>query len=96
MKRSKKVPLWLRRLGRVKTEIKSARFPRTAQEGFRQCVELSATARHLFRESIRANHPEASDEKIEKERRLLLARHSAAQARWIAKWKKERERFFRE
>jgi hypothetical protein len=53
-------------------------------EGFRQCVELSATARRLFWESIRADHPGGSDEKIEKERRLLLARCSAAEARWIA------------
>jgi hypothetical protein len=79
----------------VKAEMKSVRFPRTAQEGFRQCMELSAKARHLFRESIRADHPEASAEEIEEERRLLLARFSAAQARWIAKWKKERDRYFR-
>ena len=95
MKRPKKTPLWLRRLGIVKAEMKSIRFPRSAQEGFRQCAELSATARRLFWESIRADHPGASDEDIEKERRLLLARLSAAQARWIAKWKKERDRYFR-
>jgi hypothetical protein len=91
----KQLPLWLRRLDRVKAEMKRARFPRTAQEGFRQCVELSATARHLLWESIRSDHPGASDEKIEKERRLLLARHSAAEARRIIKWKKERDRYFR-
>jgi hypothetical protein len=95
MKRPKKTPLWLRRLGIVKAEMKSSRFPRSAQEGFRQCAELSATARRLFRESIRADHPESSDEDIEQERRLLLARLSAVQARWTAKWKKERDRYFR-
>ena len=95
MKRPKKTPLWLRRLRVVKAEMKSIRFPRSAQEGFRQCAELSATARRLFRESIRADHPGASDEDIEQERRLLLARLSAAQTRWIAKWKKERDRYFR-
>jgi len=95
MKRSNKVPLWLRRLDLVKAEMKTVRFPRTTQEGFRQCAELSETARRWFRESIRADHPEASEEEIESERRLLPARFSAAQARQIAKWKKERDRYFR-
>lgn len=95
MKRPKKVPVWLRRLDTVKAEMKSIRFPGAAQEGFRQCAELSATARRLLCESIRADHPEATDEDIEHERRLLLARLSAAQARWIAKWKKECDRYFR-
>jgi hypothetical protein len=93
--RAEKVPVWLRRLQIVKAEMKSVRFPRSAQEGFRQCGELSDTARRLFWESIRADHPEASDEEIEKERRLLLARFSAAEVRWLAKWKKERDRYFR-
>jgi hypothetical protein len=96
MKRSNKVPLWLQRLDLVKAEMKTVRFPGTAQEGFDQCAKLSETARHWFRESIRADHPGASDEDIEKERRLLLARFSAAEARRIAKWKRERDRYFRE
>jgi hypothetical protein len=95
VKQGKKVPLWLRRLDLVKAEMKSIRFPDSAQEGFRQCAELSATARRLFWESIRTKHPGAGDKDIEKERRLLLARLSAAQARWIVKWKKERDRYFR-
>jgi hypothetical protein len=95
MKRANKVPLWLRRMDLVKAELKTARFPRTAEEGFRQCAELSETARRWFRESIRAEHPGASEEKIEKERRLLLAHFCAAQARRVVKWKKERERYFR-
>jgi hypothetical protein len=37
----------------VKAEMKTTRFPRTAQEGFRQCAELSETARRWFRQSIR-------------------------------------------
>ena len=95
MKRSNKVPLWLRRLRLVKAEMKGTRFPRSARAGLRQCAELSATARRLFWESLRADHPKASDKDIEQERRLLLARLSAAQTRWIAKWKKERDRYFR-
>jgi hypothetical protein len=79
----------------VKAEMKTVRFPRTAQEGFRQCAELSETARRWFRQSIRADHPGVSEEEIEKERRLLLARLCAAQARQIAKWKTELDRYFR-
>ncbi|MBI4488895.1 MAG: hypothetical protein HY694_07395 [Deltaproteobacteria bacterium] len=96
MKRSRKVPLWLRRLDLVKAEMKTARFPRTAQEGFSQCVALSETALRWFRQCIRDSHPGVCEEKIEKERLLLLARFSAAEARRAAKWKKERDRYFRE
>ena len=94
-KRPNQVPLWLRRLDLVKAEMKTVHFPRTAQEGFRQCAELSATARRWFLDSLRQDHPGASEEEIEHERRLLLARFSAAQTRWIEKWKKERDRYFR-
>lgn len=95
MKQRTKIPLWLRRLDIVKAELKSLRFPHTAQEGLRQCAELSEAARRWFRQSIQADHPGASDEEIEKERRLLLARQCAAQARQVAKWKKELDRYFR-
>lgn len=95
VKRSKKVPLWYRRMDLVKAEMKAVRFPRTAKEGFRQCVELSETVLRWFMRSLRDSHPGASDEAIEKERRSLLARFSAAEARRIAKWMRERDRHFR-
>lgn len=95
MKRSKQLPLWLRRLDLVKAEMKTVRFPRTVAEGFRQCAELSATARRWFLDSIRQDHPRASAEEIEHERRVIQARFSAAQTRWIKKWQKERDRYFR-
>ncbi len=93
--RGRSVPLWLRRLDLVKAEMKTVRFPRTAAEGFRQCAELSETARLWFVDAIRQEHPGASEEDIEQERRLLLARFSAAQARWLKKWQKERDRYLR-
>ncbi|HXG20594.1 MAG TPA: hypothetical protein VNN62_16150 [Methylomirabilota bacterium] len=88
-------PLWLRRLDMVKAELKTVRFPKTAAEGFRQCVMLSETARRWFLDSIRQEHPGWSEEQIEQERRLLLTRFSAAETQWIAKWKKECDRYFR-
>jgi hypothetical protein len=95
-KRPKQPPLWLRRLDLVKAELKTVRFPRTAEEGFRQCAMLSETARRWFLDSIRQEHPGWSQEQIEHERRLILARFSAIETRWIAKWKKERDRYFRD
>lgn len=91
----RELPLWLRRLDEVKAELKGTRFPRTAQEGFRQCVSLSTTALRWLRDSIRDNHPKASEEQLETERRRLLARLSAAECRWLAEWRKERVRYFR-
>jgi hypothetical protein len=73
----RKLPLWLRRLDRVKAELKGTRFPRTADEGFRQCVALSTTSLRWLRDSIRKNHPNASEEQLELEKRRLLARLSA-------------------
>jgi len=89
-----KLPLWLRRLDQVKAELKAVRFPHTAEEGFRQCVALSTTALRWLRDSIRDAHPGASEEELEMERRRLLARLSAAEARWTAKWREERARYF--
>jgi hypothetical protein len=93
--RPKQPPIWLRRLDLVKAEMKTVRFPKTAAEGFRQCAMLSETARRWFLDSIRQEHPGWSEEQIEHERRLILARFSAAETRWIARWKEERDRYFR-
>jgi hypothetical protein len=93
--RVRKLPLWLRRLDRVKAELKGTRFPRTAEEGFRQCLALSTTSLRWLRESIKTNHPNASEEQLETEKRRLLAKLSAAESRWLAAWRKERTRYFR-
>lgn len=93
-KRSKQVPLWLRRLDLVKAEMKTVQFPRTAAEGFQQCAELSTIALRWLRQSIKTEHPGASEEKVDLELCRLMARWSAADARWVEKWKKERDRYF--
>jgi hypothetical protein len=91
----RQLPIWLRKLDLVKAELKTVPYPRNAAEGFRQMVMLSETARRWFLDSIRQEHPKWSEEQIEQERRLILARWSAAQTRLIAKWKEERDRYFR-
>lgn len=94
MKLKKRVPRWLKRLDLVKAELKGVRFPRTAEEGLRQCAMLSTTGLRLLRESIRNSQPGASEEEIEMEMRRLLARFSQADARWVARWRKERALYF--
>jgi hypothetical protein len=91
----RELPLWLRRLGQVKAELRGTRFPRTAEEGFRQCVALSTTALRWLGDSIRDAYPRVSEEQLETERRRLLARLSAAEGRWLAEWRKERRHYFR-
>jgi len=95
MKRYKQAPIWIRRLDLVRAELRTVRFPKTAQEGFRQCAELSETASRWMLKSIRDGNSSASEAAIEQARRLLAARFSAADARYRAQWKKERERYFR-
>lgn len=95
MKRQKQLPLWRRQLDLVKTELKGTRLPRTAEEGLQQCAMLSAIGLRFLRAAIKREHPGASEEQIEIERRRLLAQWSAADARWVAGWRKDRARYFR-
>jgi hypothetical protein len=92
---ARELPLWLRRMDYVKAELRGTRFPRTAEEGFRQCMALSTTALRWLRDSLRDGQPKASEEQLETARRRLHARLSAAEGRWLAEWRKERARYFR-
>jgi hypothetical protein len=91
----KQAPIWIRRLDVVKAELKNMRFPKSAYEGSRQCAELSETANRWVLESLRESNPGAGEEAIEQARRLLAARFSATEFRYMKRWKKERDRFFR-
>jgi hypothetical protein len=95
VKRAKTPPVWLRRLSVVKAETKAVRFPRSAQEGFLRCARLSDAAKRCFVESLRKRFPRASAEEIEIQRRVWLARRTAAETRRLVQWKKDRDRFFR-
>ena len=88
------VPLWLRRLSLVQAELKSARFPRTAEEGLRQVAALSATSLRLLRTEVRSGLRRANDKQVETAMRRLLARLSHTEVEWARVWKNERARFF--
>ena len=94
MKQPKQVPLWLRGLARVKAELKTTQFPRSAQEGFRQCAMLSADALRLLRQSVGKSRPGANQEQLDREIGRLLARFAHADARWVGRWRRERARYF--
>jgi hypothetical protein len=83
MKRAKSVPLWLRRLTLVKEELKGWPFPRTAEEGLRQCAALSAAGIQIFYET-NGKHADR-----------LLAKLRQAEASRMPVWKKDCARAFR-
>lgn len=94
MSKSKQVPLWLQRLGLVKAELKSVRFPRTAEEGLRQVAALSAVSLRMLKEDVRSDMPRATEKQVRVAMRGLLARISRAEAQHTNFWQKERARHF--
>lgn len=94
MKRVKRIPVWLRRLDRVKAELRATGFPRTAGEGLRQCAALSAVSLRLLREEISKGRARAGEAQVETEVSRLLARFARADARWALRWRRDCARSF--
>lgn len=69
----------------VAEELKTTNFPKTAEEGIRQCAELSAMALRILREQVE------SDAELYR----LINELSADDARHAERWRRERARFFR-
>ena len=92
MQRRKEVPLWLKRLDLVRAELRGIRFPLTAEEGVRQCANLSAVSMGLLKEEIRKTLRTRDKEAVELETRRLLARFSRTDARWKTTRRKDRAR----
>ena len=90
----KQVPLWLRRLGLVKAELKGVRFPRNAEEGLKQVAALSAASLRILKAEVRSGLPGADERQVQAAFCRLLARLSQAETRWILHWKRERARCF--
>jgi hypothetical protein len=82
MQRRGKVPVWLKRLDLVRDELRHTRFPRTAEEGFRQCAELSEASLRLFKQEIRKRLRTGDEQKVEREARRLMVRFSISDRRW--------------
>ena len=95
VKLPKQVPLWLRRLGMVKAELKGAHFPRNADEGFRQAAALSAANLRLLKAEVRSGLAKADERQVEAAMQRLLARLSHADTKWTLRWERERARCFK-
>ena len=87
---SGEVPWWLKRLDLVRVELKGMRFPRTAEEGLRQCAELSAASMDLLKEEIRRSLRTRDEKRVEMETRRLMGRFSSIDERWKASRREKR------
>ncbi len=83
------VPWWLKRLDLVRAELRGVRFPRTAEEGIRQCAELSEVSMRLLKEQVGRSLGTRNEQKVEREIHRLMARFSEIDKRWKAGWRKE-------
>lgn len=90
MQRGEGVPWWLKKLNLVRAELRGMRFPRTAEEGLRQCAKLSAASMVLLREEVRKTLHAGDEETVEMETRRLMARFSSIDERWKATRRKKR------
>ncbi len=89
-----KVPIWLRKLSRVKAELRGEQWPLTPEEGFQQGIALMALAFQAFTDEIRAGMPGAKVSEVQAAVFRELARLGKTDARWVRRWKIERARFF--
>jgi len=84
MKGIHEIPWWLKGFDRVRAEFRNTPFPRKAEEGLRQCAELSAVSMELLKNEIRKRLRHKDEERVKVATRLLLARLSHIDYWWKA------------
>jgi len=84
--------IWLRKLKKVKEELRGERWPRSAQEGFYTGTVLMTHALEQIRTDIKTRLPSASDTRIELEFSRMLIRFNKMDERWIRKHKLDNEK----
>jgi len=89
MQKDKEIPIWLKRLDLVRAELKGMRFPRTAEDGLRQCADLSAAPMGLVKEETGESLRAGEENTMEEETRRLMAGFSPMDARWKDTWSKK-------
>jgi hypothetical protein len=82
VKSRKGIPWWLNKLDLVRAELRAYRFPRTTEEGIRQCAELSYVSMQLFKEEVRKSLHTKSKRQVQKETRRLTAHFSRIDQKW--------------
>lgn len=94
MKNRKQVPRWLKHLDKVKAELREVSFPRSAEDGFRQCMALSAFALRLLEDGVRSVRGRADEKETAMAMSRLLTRMSYGEVRRVIKWRKDCVCFF--
>jgi hypothetical protein len=89
-KPKKKIPWRLKKLDLVRDEFRFQHFPRTAEEGIRECAELSTSSLAMLKDEIRKNLCTKAQRPVEKETRRLMAHFSHMDGRWKAGRKEAR------
>ncbi len=79
------IPWWLRKLDLVRLELRGMRFPRTAEEGLKQCAELSAACLGLVEEEARKTACTRDQGSLGSEIHCLMASFSRLDKKWQAK-----------
>lgn len=94
-RRQATVPVWLRRLHVVRAELRGSRYPRTADEGLRQMLRMSALALRWLDESgpsLRRRRPGATGKSWTEHLVRWMAQRDLERRR---DWKRELDRCFR-
>ena len=84
VRKRKEIPWWLKRIDLVRDELRSIRFPSTAEEGLRHCADLSAACMGVFKDEIRKALHTKGEEPVERETSRLSAHFSRMDERWKA------------
>lgn len=84
---------WLKKLKKVKEELKSERWPRSAKESFSIGILLMAHALEDLRSDIIKKMPEASDGQIQLEMRRRLIHFNKIDSRWVKRYKQDYAKF---
>ena len=88
-KNTHKLPLWLRQLDKVKRDLQGIRWP-SAKEGFQQGLALMAMGLESL--ETEARNTISSNDPILIQKHILerIRQFQELDARWIARWRKER------
>jgi hypothetical protein len=84
------IPWWLTKLDLVRAELRGVRFPRTPEEGIRECAKLSEASMRVLKEQIGRSLGTRNEETVDLEIRRLMVRFSGMDKRWKAGWRKGR------
>lgn len=87
------LPIWLRKLKHVKSELKGYRWP-SAEEGCEQGIALMAMGLNALQNQARAEVSTNDPSRVQTRMSELLKEFAKTDVRWIDRWRKERAGVF--